>query len=308
MNRLCRIAPIGIALAAVAMLSCCSAPPLATRGSAASSPAATRPAYPLWDGKESVPDYAKRAGIRDAQIDLKLDANVSLKLTLIPAGRFIMGSTWDESRGSRNDTPHAVTLTSPFYMAVYEITQAQYLAVTGKDDSCFKGPDLPVAPLSYNEAAEFCRKASARTGRTIQMPTEAQWEYACRAGTTGPFHTGTTLEPDQANFDPTCPYGNSRKGQPRQTTLAVGSFKPNSFGLYDMHGNVYEFCTDWYDLADYAKGDATDPAGAPAGRYRIVRGGGANTTALQCRNAYRAWYEPAARGGNFGIRIIMPIW
>jgi formylglycine-generating enzyme required for sulfatase activity len=134
------------------------------------------------------------------------------------------------------------------------VTQAQYEQVTGSNPSNWKGTDLPVENVNWNDAKEFCRKASQTTGQEVRLPSEAEWEYACRAGTTTPFHYGDSLDATMANFDGNYPYGNGRKGEYRQRTTAVKTFRPNAWGLYDMHGNVWEWCRTVHDTTAGALG------------------------------------------------------
>jgi formylglycine-generating enzyme required for sulfatase activity len=184
------------------------------------------------------------------ELTLDLGNKVTMKLALIPAGKFLMGSPADEQERFDDETQHEVTISRPFYMGVTEVTQEQYEAVMGNNPSRFKGDKNPVETVSWNDAMEFCKKLSARTNKTVRLPTEAQWEYACRAGTATPFHTGATISTDEANYDGNSTYGDGPKGEDRLKTIAVASFKPNAFGLYDTHGNVWEWCPDWH--ADYA--------------------------------------------------------
>ena len=136
---------------------------------------------------------------------------------------------------------------------------------------------------------------------TCRLPTEAEWEYACRAGTQTVFHDGDSLDATMANFDGNYPYGSGRKGEYRDETVAVGSFKPNAWGLHDMHGNVWEWCADWY--GEYPAGLAVDPSGPPSGEDRVLRGGSWGNLARYCRSAYRDGYDPGDRGGFLGFRL-----
>ncbi len=198
------------------------------------------------------------------KLTLDLGGNVSMKLALIPAGKFMMGAPASEQGAGHDEKPqHGVVISKPFYMGVYEVTQEQYQAVTGKNPSPseFKAAKNPVVILTWNGVQEFCKRLSAKTGKTVRLPTEAEWEYACRAGTTTPFNTGATIGTDQANYDGNSVYGSGRKGTFRQKLTPVGSFKPNARGLYDMHGNAWERCSDWYGGQYYANAKAADPQG-----------------------------------------------
>jgi len=192
-----------------------------------------------------------------------LGQGVSLEMVLIPAGKFMMGSPASEKGRSDNETQHEVTLTKPFYMGKYEVTQEQYEAVMGNNPSIkTKGAKLPVTDVSWEDCQEFIKKLNAKSNGGYRLPTEAEWEYACRAGTTTEYFYGDSITKSDANIDDRA--GGSIK--------AVGSYKPNAFGLYDMHGNVFEWCEDWY--GDYLRETVTDPKGPATGEeYRMLRGG-----------------------------------
>ena len=206
----------------------------------------------------------------------------------------------------QNEQPrHRVKITKPFYMGVYVVTQAQYEAVMAANRSNFMGENSPVEQVSWEEAVEFCRKLSLRTGRTIRLPTEAEWEYACRAGTTTAFNTGETISTDQANYNGNYTYGNGRKGEYRKRTVPVGSFAANGLGLYDMHGNVWEWCQDWYHAGYYKVSPTDDPPGPEKGEIRVLRGGSWLDLPRLCRSAYRFAYSPQAHFDYvFGFRVV----
>jgi formylglycine-generating enzyme required for sulfatase activity len=190
-------------------------------------------------------------------------------------------------------------------MGKYEVTQAQYRAVMGTNPSSSKGDNLPVEYISWNDAQEFCRKLSQITGREYRLPSEAEWEYACRAGTTTEFAFGDSLSSDQANFDGDRPYGGAPEGIDRRETTPVGSFQPNGFGLYDMHGNVSEWCEDWYH--DSYNGAPTDGSAWLSGgeqKYRVVRGGDGSAAASALRSASRDRDRPHAQFSYCGFRIV----
>jgi len=241
-----------------------------------------------------------------------------MKLVLIPAGEFMMGgdeppeqvarkSAGEEAKAEwfQNEQPqHRVKITKPFYMGVYVVTQAQYEAVMEVNPSNFKGERNPVEQVSWEEAVEFCKKLSAKTGQTVRLPTEAEWEYACRAGTTTPFNTGETISTDQANYIGNFTYGSGRKGENRKKTVAVGSFAANGFGLYDMHGNVWEWCQDWYDEGYYKNSPTEDPLGPEKGQGRVLRGGSWAVGPWYCRSALRRGSAPAGGLGDIGFRVV----
>jgi formylglycine-generating enzyme required for sulfatase activity len=237
------------------------------------------------------------------ELTLDLGGGVSMKLVLIPAGEFQMGSPASEAHRQQNETQHTVKITKPFYMGATEVTQEQYEAVMGKNPSEFNGGKNPVERVSWNDATEFCRKLSGKTGKAIRLPTEAEWEYACRAGTTTPFHFGATISSDQANYDATFAYGRGEKGDARDKTMPVGSFLANAWGLHDMHGNVWEWCRDWY--GEYAGGPLADPTGPVSGSQRVLRGGAWYNDPSHCRSADRTRIGPALRIDGHGFRVVV---
>ena len=229
---------------------------------------------------------------------------ITLDMVAIPGGSFVMGSPSTEA-GRRNDEgPQRTVNISPFFMGKYEVTQEQWEAVMGNNPSLRKGAKRPVESVNWNEAVEFCRKLSQKTGKTYRLPSEAEWEYACRAGTTTPFHFGETITPDLVNYDGRYPYGSAPKGLYRYEQTDVGSFPPNAFGLYDMHGNVYEWCSDkWHD--NYS-GAPTDGSSWETGDgYRVMRGGDWNDNAVDCRGAVRHRYWAGAHGWDRGFRVAL---
>jgi formylglycine-generating enzyme required for sulfatase activity len=225
-----------------------------------------------------------------------LTNSIKMKLVRIAPGKFMMGSSPEERGHQPTAGPlHEVQITRPFYLGVYEVTQAQYKKVMGKNPSSYSstGPnrlamrgvnsdDCPVDSVSLDDAVKFCAKLSALPGekgarRKYRLPTEAEWEYACRAGTRTPFHFGKTLSTRQANINNTL----------RRPTK-VGSYKPNAWGLYDMHGNVWEWTADWYDAGYYAKSPKKDPL-CTKGTSRMVRGGSWTGDAQSARSGFRGW-------------------
>ena len=211
---------------------------------------------------------------------ITLPGGAEMEMVWCPPGAFTMGSD-DGDRDER--PPHPVTLTKGFWLATTEVTQAQWTSVMGNNPSHFKGDNLPVEKVSWNDCQEFCRK----TG--LQLPTEAQWEYACRAGSTGEY-AGTGNLDDMGWYD-----DNSD-----DKTHPVGQKQPNAWGLYDMHGNVWEWCADWY--GDYPNGPVTDPKGASSGSYRVLRSGSWNLNAQACRSAARYDYNPSNYYNYLGFR------
>jgi formylglycine-generating enzyme required for sulfatase activity len=244
-----------------------------------------------------------------------LGGGVALTMVKIAAGSFLMGSPEDEPERSEAEGPqHQVTLGS-FFMAQTLITQAQWRAVAGwqkverdlePDPSNFKGANRPVERVSWHDAQEFCRRLSQRTGQCYGLPSESQWEYACRAGSTTPFHFGATLTPELANYNGNHVYGNGPKGTYREQTTEVASFPANGWGLHDMHGNVWEWCEDhWHDSYNFAPGDDQPwliPAAADD-EPRLLRGGSWNNTPAGCRSACRDSILPDLRSHFIGFRV-----
>ncbi|HRD68239.1 MAG TPA: formylglycine-generating enzyme family protein, partial [Candidatus Competibacter sp.] len=182
-------------------------------------------------------------------------------------------------------------------------TQALWQAVTGQNPSRFKGERRPVEQVSWNEVQEFiARLNGAVPGLGARLPTEAEWEYACRAGTTTPFSFGEDITPDQVNYDGNYPY-RGKKGRDRQETVEVASLPANPWGLYEMHGNVWEWCRDWYD--NYPKGSVTDPTGPATREWRVLRGGSWFSLGRYARSAYRHRDGPGTRNVYIGFRLAL---
>lgn len=221
----------------------------------------------------------------------------------IPAGTFTMGSPSSEVNRSNDETQRQVTL-SAFKMSKYEVTFEQYdlfCEATGRrkpnDEGRGRGK-RPVINVSWHDAVAFAEWMGCR------LPTEAEWEYACRARTTTPFNTGNNLTTAQANYNGNYPYNNNAKGEYREKTMPVGSFAPNAWGLYDMHGNVWEWCSDWYD--DYPTSAQTNPKGPASGSCRVYRGGCWYCLAIYCRSAYRDFSTPDYHDCFIGFRLVSP--
>ncbi len=210
-------------------------------------------------GKEEITDLGK---------------DVKLEMILIPAGKFVMGSPASEKGHRVNETQHEVTLTKPFYMGKYEVTQEQWDAVMVNNRSFYRGPKLPVTSVSWENCQEFIKKLNAKTSGGYRLPTEAEWEYSCRAGTTTAYSNGDSITKNDSNVE-------------GLSTKVVGSYKPNAFGLYDMHGNVWEWCEDW--KVDYPKEAVIDPKGPEAGKNRVLRGGSFTGVGLHSRSAN--WFD-----------------
>jgi formylglycine-generating enzyme required for sulfatase activity len=263
------------------------------------------------------PESAPRPSEAQARaMPKRITNSIHLHLTLVPAGAFQMGSpTSEPERGIDEGPQHEVTITHPFYMGVYPVTQGQYEGVMGNNPSylsVWKGgnPDFPVENISWYEAVEFCHKlselpAEKAAGRSYRLPTEAEWEYACRASLPMPFTSGVTLSSREANFNGNYPYGMTDRGPYLERTTKVGSYPPNPFGLYDMHGNVWEWCTDYYDRNYYKSAPRYDPPGPTTGNLRVVRGGSCFNIGRFCRAAYRFGISPVNKDIDVGMRVVM---
>jgi|688.fasta_scaffold06594_17 formylglycine-generating enzyme required for sulfatase activity len=243
-----------------------------------------------------------------AQTPKEITNSIGMKLVLIPKGTFMMGSPESEEGRDKNDeTQHEVTISKDYYLGVYEVTQAQYEKMMGKNPSYFQGAkvgnenaNLPVEKISWDDAVEFCKKLSdlpeeKKVGRVYRLPTEAEWEYACRAGskTAYSFDDEEGLLPEYGWF----------KRNSSDRTHTVGLLEPNAWGLYDMHGNVWEWCSDWY--VEYPQGAVSDPTGPKEGSDRVIRGGGWNSGAADCRSAYRGGSTPGDRFYSLGFRLAL---
>ncbi len=237
-----------------------------------------------------------------------LGNGVTLDMVAIPGGTFIMGSPETEKKRYGNEGPKRSVTVPAFFMAKYPVTQQQWQAVMGNNPSRFQGLNRPVENVSWNDAVAFCQKLSQRTGKNYRLPSEAEWEYACRAGTTTPFYFGETITTDLANYDGNYTYGNGPKGVYRGETTDVGSFPPNAFGLYDMHGNVWEWCQDvWHENYNSAPTDGSAWTSGGNSGYRLLRGGSWSSDPRYCRSAYRFCGSPGDRDNDIGFRIAVSL-
>ena len=272
--------------------------------------------------------------------------SLGMQFRLIPAGTFTMGSPASEDDRGNDETQHKVTLTQPFYIGVYEVTQGDFRRFVeatnyettaekegtawGFDEESEKWQDIsglswrnpgfdqtsthPVVCVSWNDCRAYIGWLNRQYGSELRrelgegwlygLPSESQWEYACRAGTTTPYSFGGTLNGDHANCYGKCPYGTETEGRYLGRTTDVGSYPPNSWGVYDMHGNVCEWCSDWYDDA-YPRGRVTNPMGPPCGLARVLRGGSWDDEARYCRSADRAGLGPTGRSYGLGCRVAL---
>jgi len=270
-----------------------------------------------------LPVISRRRGKAQYFVEpLELGENMALEMVLIPSGRFIMGAPKQEEGSEKNERPQHEVSIQQFFLGKYPITQAQYLAIMGENPSRFKdepdSPNHPVENVLWEDAVEFCRRLSKRTGKEYRLPSEAEWEYACRGMTTPPvaflageskkiyppFHFGETIDAKVSNFDANYMYGRGQKGIYREKTTPVDSFKvANAFGLFDMHGNVWEWCADtWH--SDYEGAPEDGSAWVELNKTsHLLRGGSWLNIPVVCRSAYRTDVNAVNRYVSIGFRV-----
>lgn len=274
-----------------------------------------------------------------------LGNGIVLEMVSVPGGSFLMGTSETEEKQRKDETPQHVVTVAPFFMGKFLVTQEQWERVMGTNPSAFKdselidsptdeathdfsddsqvykeleelfasaepfkGSKLPVEMISWHDATEFCQKLSESTGRTYRLPCEAEWEYACRAGTTTPFYFGESIITEFANYNGKYPYDSAPAGIFREKTTVVGSFPPNKFGLYDMHGNIREWCADpWHKDYNYAPAKAIIWEEGGNASLRVLRGGAWNFNCLSCRSAGRNWRFPVFGSANIGLRVVYSV-
>ena len=249
-----------------------------------------------------------------AQSPKTITNSIGMKLVLIPKGTFMMGSPASEQGRDDDETQHEVTISEDYYLGVFEVTRGQYEKVMGTNPSYFQKRVIgksdssmyPVEQVSWEDAVEFCKKLSElpeekKAGRVYRLPTEAEWEYACRAGSKAAYSFGANYAWFGANSKTLGDYAWFRENSGGQTH-PVGEKKANAWGLYDMHGNVWEWCSDWY--GKYPKGSVSDPSGPSEGSERVIRGGSWIIVAAHCRSACRGWYVPSSRDCD-GFRVAL---
>lgn len=231
-----------------------------------------------------------------------------MEFVRIRKGKFMMGSPKDEQGRASCENQHEVELTQDFYLGKFAVTQAQYKAIAGEKPSDYKGEKIPVYYGSWDEAVKYCEALSKKLNRKVTLPTEAQWEYACRAGTKTPFHFGSKLNGDLANCNGNFPYGTEVKGPFKDKPTEVGSYPANPWGLYDMHGNVLQWCQDYFDTYEKVEGKR-DPVQVVKQDFnaRVIRGGSCFNDAQYCRSAYRYGSANDGRGYYIGFRICIAI-
>lgn len=237
--------------------------------------------------------------------------SIGIRLVYIPPGTFMMGSPENEPRRHENEVLHQVTLTRGFYIGIMPVTQGEFRAVMKRNRCYFKSSvpnqdeDLPVECVEWRETQTFCTRLGKKEARRYRLPTEAEWEYACRAGTTTPFSTGDTIATSQANYDDKCQDDGTPGGGYRRKPTRVGMFAPNAWGLHDMHGNVCEWCEDFY--APLSVTPATDPIGPQTGTDRVIRGGSFRDPAKELRSARRIAREAVGWSYHVGFRLVMEV-
>jgi formylglycine-generating enzyme len=220
----------------------------------------------------------------------------------IRPGKFMMGSPKDELERFDNEIQHEVILSKGFWLAETTCTQGLWEIVMGENPSHFRGRDRPVEEVSWDDCHEFIEKLNnMRPDLEFRFPTEAEWEYACRAGARTPFSFGENITSEQVNYDGNYPYANGRKGKFREETVEVASLPCNDWGLYEMHGNVWEWCADWY--GEYQDEHVINPQGSQDGKYRVLRGGCWVYYGGYARCAYRYWLDPGIRLDRIGFRL-----
>lgn len=230
--------------------------------------------------------------------------SIGMKFVWISSGSFTMGSSGREKGRGDDEIQHKVTFAKGFYLGVHTVTQEQWMAVMGDNPSHFKNrKNLPVENVSWHDCLAFCKKLSAKEKKAYRLPTEAEFEYACRAGTTTAFHFGATIATDQANYNGNFVYGPGKLGVNRAKPMPAGSFPANAWGLYDMHGNVWQWCQDWH--GGYAGKDVTDPQGPKSGKNRVLRGGSWGSHPIFCRSANRNFGDPDNRNEFCGFRVAL---
>jgi formylglycine-generating enzyme required for sulfatase activity len=249
-------------------------------------------------------EEVERKSCRAQQFSEDLGNGVALEMVAISGGIFQMGSP--AFAGYADERPQHLVSLAPFFMGRYPVTQAQWQAVMGKTLPCrFPGPNRPLDRVSWQDASQFCQRLARRSERAYRLPAEAEWEYACRARTGTPFYFGPTLTTDLANYVGEYIFAGEPRGIYRHVTTEVGSFPPNSFGLYDLHGGLWEWCADaWHD--DYTgapvDGSAWDGRNAP---FRVVRGGSWHEPPNHCRSAVRLKFAPSERDDFVGFRVAL---
>jgi uncharacterized protein (TIGR02996 family) len=263
------------------------------------------PAWPEWERRQR---ELSAAGVRVLlpRLSIPLAKGVRLELVLIPPGSYYMGSHGAESPPDADDDElprHRVNLMRGFFLGVYAVTQSQWAEVLNESPSHFRGRNRPVERVSWHDSVRFCTHAVY--GLPFRLPTEAEWEYSCRAGSATLFAFGDVITTDQINYDGNYSYNDSPKGVYRHQTTSVGTFAPNAWGLYEMHGNVWEWCSDWFGADYYGVSPADDPPGPAEGAARVLRGGSWFFSPRPCRTTYRFSGDPSTADDDYGCRVAL---
>jgi formylglycine-generating enzyme required for sulfatase activity/tRNA A-37 threonylcarbamoyl transferase component Bud32 len=241
-------------------------------------------------------------------LTVDLGNDVSIDLVLIPAGKFLMGTPTSEKDSSDVERPQHEVKVKSFLMGKYPVTQAQWKTVMGDNPSSFRGDNLPVESVSWNHCVNFCKKLSQLTERQFKLPSEAEWEYACRAGTTTPFYFGETITSDLADYNGLFVYKNEPEGKYREKTTKVGIFPPNSFGLYDFHGSVWEWCSDrWHGSYENAPDDGSSWGRSESNDYYVLRGGSWYDNPRYCRSGLRGDFSAGVELNFIGFRLVASV-
>jgi len=247
------------------------------------------PPFDFNQAQEAQQALAKTLGLA-VETTVDLGRGVNLAMILIPQGKFMMGSPFSEPGHKSDEAQHQVVLSRPYFIGKNEVTQEQWETVMGDNPSQTKGAKLPVTNISWNDCQNFISKLNAKTESNYRLPTEAEWEYACRSGSKSAYSVGDKITKNDANYE------NAKGG-----AKPVGSYKPNAFGLYDMHGNVWEFCSDWYGA--YSPGKSLDPMGVNNGRDHVLRGGSFFVDGLLLRSSTRDLVAPDFHNVVIGLRL-----
>lgn len=261
--------------------------------------------FDIVEAKQRQDETATRTGL-PVELSIELSDDVKMDFMLIPAGDFMMGSTENEEGRASDEDIHRVSITKHFYMSKHLCTQEQWQIITGNNPSYFTDKLLnPVEDVSWIDIEETLPTIQnyAPESMKVRLPTEAEWEYACRAGTSTPFNFGAVINTSQANFNGKYPYSNTPEGKYRKKTTRVHTFPANGWGLHDMHGNVWEWCADWYDEDFYLQCSCVDPVNSRGARSRVLRGGSWIGSAGDCRSAYRCSLYPDYKSYDVGVRL-----
>jgi formylglycine-generating enzyme required for sulfatase activity len=267
---------------------------------------------------------AAPAGASNAAVQTRptLVNSLDMKFVQVPKGKFLMGSPKTEMHRGDDETQHEVAITHDFLLGMHEVTQGQYQKLMGENPSFFTPGKAkvrvkdtsasPVEGVTWRQAALFCKKlgelpAEQAKKRSYRLPTEAEWEYACRAGATTALHFGDAVDSYSANFNGLSPYGAGRGGPFHRTTWKVGEYPANAFGLHDMHGNVMEWCQDWYAADYYSRSPKEDPPGPAEGTEKVARGGSWSNSGKACRSAVRAKLPPDQSHYGLGFRVVLTV-